>query len=509
MRRQLYISLIVPVFFAFACGSIARENRRSESPLDGGDSAVRVDNLDPTDLSGTQESGIENLYAPDLPDAEKVIVEDEMVRDSLSETSPDANPFAQANALRVQQNIKANARVEAPHPDLTHPVDDLAVLRGFDGSKCRHQAIDIYSNDKNYGIGKPVYAITRAKVVFIGTPQQNPARFGRLDRRRGYVKRAGAKIPRRMKVPGYGWVYPFTLDWGRSRTGVFIVTQGLGGVLDKHKVRYMHLSAPHPDLRINQIVERGQEIGIQGSTAILSAIPHLHLDVEAPDGKYFDSAPLLGLQKLAPSACKPMTQKQIRAKARASGTGRYARRHKVRRGESLWSIGRKYGVSVKSIRNANRMRSNHLKPGQHLSIPARTGRQITRRNGSESRRGRKRVKTKHQMSTYVVKKGDSLWKIAKHLGTTVGQLRKANRMRGTAIKKGMRLVIPKRSLARNKKSKLGSRNARSGKREYTVKPGDSLWKLAKRFKVSVHSLRRANRRIKGNKLKVGQVLTIP
>ena len=423
------------------------------------------------------------------------------------------DPYAEQNERRTRDNMRRNAKIGPPHPDLTHPVDKMKVLRGFDGSKCRHQAIDIFSSNKYFGIGKPVYAITRSKVVFIGTPEEDPARFGRLDQRPGMETRIGVKIPRQMRVAGYGRVFPFTHDWGRSRTGVFIVTRGLGGVFHKHRIRYMHLAAPHPKLHVGQIVERGQEIGIQGSTAILNSVPHLHLDVEGTDGRYLDSAPFLGLEKLAPSECSPMNIKEIRAKARARRSGRYTRTHKVKRGESLWRIARKYGVSVKMVRKANRMRTNHIKPGQSLKIPAAAVKMTPRTKanaygGAKQLRRTKGKKRKARSGSYIVKNGDSLWSIAQKFNTTVGRLRSANRLRGTSIRPGMSLIIPRAKLSKRKpKSKRRAKKSR-GRRTYKVRSGDSLWKIARKFGVRVHALRKANR-IRGQQLRPGQVLFIP
>jgi len=48
-----------------------------------------------------------------------------------------------------------------------------------------------------------------------------------------------------------------------------------------------------------------------------------------------------------------------------------SRRHKVRSGDTLWSLARRYGTSIDGLRRANGMRSSRLKAGQVLSVPAR------------------------------------------------------------------------------------------------------------------------------------------
>ena len=56
-----------------------------------------------------------------------------------------------------------------------------------------------------------------------------------------------------------------------------------------------------------------------------------------------------------------------------AGTIRIAasRRHKVRSGDTLWSLARRYGTSVDGLRRANGMRSSRLRAGQVLTVPAR------------------------------------------------------------------------------------------------------------------------------------------
>src|SRR5690606_23663698 len=79
------------------------------------------------------------------------------------------------------------------------------------------------------------------------------------------------------------------------RTGNMVVTVGLDGRLANHRIRYMHLGAARPDLKVGDIVEAGEEIGILGGTAVQEADPHVHIDIRDPDGEAVDVAPLIGL----------------------------------------------------------------------------------------------------------------------------------------------------------------------------------------------------------------------
>lgn len=124
----------------------------------------------------------------------------------------------------------------------------------------------------------------------------------------------------------------------------------------------------------------------------------------------------------------------------ASKSGKIKRvKHTVRRGQSLWSIAKRYGVTVKSIRAANGMsRRKGLSPGQVLQIPKPKS---VRPRGKAAKRAPKRGA--RGRTSYKVRRGDSLWKIAKKFGVTVKALKRRNGMgRRSRLRPGQRLVIP-------------------------------------------------------------------
>jgi membrane-bound lytic murein transglycosylase D len=91
--------------------------------------------------------------------------------------------------------------------------------------------------------------------------------------------------------------------------------------------------------------------------------------------------------------------------------------HVVRRGETLASISRRYGASVKALKSSNGLRGDRINIGQRLQVPS-SGR------------------------THKVQSGDTLTSIARHYGTSVQALQQANRLRGHLIRKAQILVIP-------------------------------------------------------------------
>lgn len=171
------------------------------------------------------------------------------------------------------------------------------IIRGF--GKCvkgrrEHPAVDIAGVGAKYGLGTPVRSMVRSKVESIHLPEHNPARYGTRDTRDGVTRRFGTALPRHQEVPGYGKVRFFTTDLGSARTGVMIVTRGMGGGLKDHVIRYMHLGAIHPKLKVGSILKPGDEIGVMGSTAILESVPHVHIDITDPRSKRVNVAKLLG-----------------------------------------------------------------------------------------------------------------------------------------------------------------------------------------------------------------------
>jgi len=96
-----------------------------------------------------------------------------------------------------------------------------------------------------------------------------------------------------------------------------------------------------------------------------------------------------------------------------------------------------------------------------------------------------------------VRPGESLWIIARRYGVTVDELQRWNGLGGNSlIRPGDRILV--------NMSQPGSSQAR----EYTVRRGDSLWTIARRHDVSVRELMRWNGLSEGAILRPGQTLTI-
>ncbi|MBT8265621.1 MAG: LysM peptidoglycan-binding domain-containing protein [Bacteroidia bacterium] len=114
--------------------------------------------------------------------------------------------------------------------------------------------------------------------------------------------------------------------------------------------------------------------------------------------------------------------------------------YRVRSGDYLGKIARKYGVRVSQIKQWNGLRSNKLKIGQRLVIYPRNSSTVA----STSTPAKKKVAVNPNAKTYEVKKGDSLWSISqKFPGVSIQNIRDWNGISGSKLKPGMVLVVSK------------------------------------------------------------------
>ncbi len=110
--------------------------------------------------------------------------------------------------------------------------------------------------------------------------------------------------------------------------------------------------------------------------------------------------------------------------------------HRVRYGESLWTISKKYGVSIHDLAAINKIRNrNKVRVGQKLKVPLKGGRVWG--NGENG------GPPGHSKRIYKVKRGDTLGQIAEDFGTRANKIRRWNNMKygSHLIHPGQRLVI--------------------------------------------------------------------
>lgn len=174
-------------------------------------------------------------------------------------------------------------------------------------------------------------------------------------------------------------------------------------------------------------------------------------------------------------------------------------RHRIRRGETVSTIARRYGVSIASIVQANNLgRRKRIYAGKTLMIPIPPGKSNAGSSPVRTSSGNKIQKSTN--GRYLVKHGDTLWDIAMAHGVTVSSLKRANSLSSNRIYAGRELVIPGG----------GRSSAGSGATfvKYKVRRGDNLWKIAKAHGTSVGSIKRANGLV-SNEIYPGMALMVP
>ena len=153
----------------------------------------------------------------------------------------------------------------------------------------------------------------------------------------------------------------------------------------------------------------------------------------------------------------------------------------VKKGDTLWSIARAYGLTVDKLKSLNNLTSNNLTIGDSLIVKDSSG-----NNDNSASADNKRY--------YIVKKGDSLYSIARRNNMTVDELKSLNNLTSNILSIGQKLII--------------SNDSNVSNNVYVVKKGDTLWSIANNFNVSVNDLKNANNK-SNNSLSIGEQLIIP
>ena len=182
--------------------------------------------------------------------------------------------------------------------------------------------------------------------------------------------------------------------------------------------------------------------------------------------------------------------------------------HRVKYGESLWTISKKYSVSIHDIAGVNKIRNRHkISIGQKIKIPVRGGRTW----GSGANGG----PPGHYKISYKVKSGNTLGQIAEDHGSFASKIRRWNSMKyGThLIHEGQNLTIWVKDGYDIKKTKV-SKQKKWGpeghyKITYRVKRGDTLGQIAEDYGTLSRKIRNWNNmKRNSNIIYPGQKLTI-
>ena len=150
----------------------------------------------------------------------------------------------------------------------------------------------------------------------------------------------------------------------------------------------------------------------------------------------------------------------------------------VQKGDTLYSIAAANNTTVDELKKVNNLTSNILSTGQLLKIPSAL----------------------LPESTYIVKKGDSLYSIANKYNTTIDELKRINNLTSNTLSIGQVLKLPS--------DKASNVEKEENTISYTVQKGDSLYSIARKYSTTIDKIKDLNN-LTTNLLSIGQVLLIP
>lgn len=178
--------------------------------------------------------------------------------------------------------------------------------------------------------------------------------------------------------------------------------------------------------------------------------------------------------------------------------------HRVRRGDTLGGIADKYGISVDAIKSANKIRGTMIHPGQELLIAAAPKGIQPSETQLASYEEETPARSRAPADKHVVRRGDTLWSIAKTHGVSMDQLANSNGMDSDdTLSIGQVLSLPGTARLAATDSSNVSRST-----SYVVRRGDSLSTIATKFRVRLTDLLGWNNLTKRSVIKPGQRLVM-
>lgn len=175
-------------------------------------------------------------------------------------------------------------------------------------------------------------------------------------------------------------------------------------------------------------------------------------------------------------------------------------KHTVKNGETLGKIADDYGVAVAAIRNENKLNSNRIYPGQVLKIT---------KNGNESFAQNNSDDDNKKTVIHKVQNGETLSTIAALYGVTERALKNWNpgTIKGSTVYLGTSLKVETENDYKGS-SQVQKDDVKKAPLYYTIKKGDTLITIARKFGVSVNSIQQKNTHLDPRRMKPGQKIRI-
>ena len=188
------------------------------------------------------------------------------------------------------------------------------------------------------------------------------------------------------------------------------------------------------------------------------------------------------------------TASPARPQAPATGGGSYT----VQAGDSYWRIANKYGISIEELQRLNGTSSYFLYPGQSLVVPGSASTTSGSASSTSSSTTSTRSAAPAAGGSYTVQAGDSYWRIANKYGISIQELQRLNGTSDYTLHPGQSIKVPgsgtNASASSNSSSASTSTTsaAPAAGGSYTVQAGDSYWRIANKYGISISELQRLN-----------------
>lgn len=166
--------------------------------------------------------------------------------------------------------------------------------------------------------------------------------------------------------------------------------------------------------------------------------------------------------------------------------------HKVKKGETLFSISKEYGISIDALEEWNKLNNGKIFVGQELALSTDTSVETVVKENAE---------TTQKFGTHIVSKGETLQSISKIYKITIAELKAINKLETDNILAGQKLNTPE------SKSLKTDNIARTKTKTHIVKSGETLSGIAEKYHCTVSELKKWNGK-KSTKLSLGEKLKI-
>lgn len=176
----------------------------------------------------------------------------------------------------------------------------------------------------------------------------------------------------------------------------------------------------------------------------------------------------------------------------------------VKSGDSLWLLANEFKMTVQELKKLNGLSSDLIRAGQKLKV---SGTVSSSSSSSKKSNSNKSSSSSSSTGTYKVQLGDSLWKIANKVNMSIAELKVLNNLKSDTIYVNQVLKTKSSGSDTSSKDTSSKSDQTSATTKYTVKSGDSLWKIANNYNLTVQQIRNINN-LKSDVLYVGQVLKL-